>query len=118
MIADLLAGLRPLANRWLLDTCTIKRPTSTTTGDGTSLNYSDLATGVPYSVQPYGAEPNESVGARGGITSVGRWRIRVPYGQDVGKRDRIVVGARTFEVSDVLARTFEVRRTVLCSEIT
>lgn len=118
-VSGLHVALRTLANRWLIDTCTILRATDgTPTGDGNPVTWPTLATNVPCSLQPYDAAPTESVGAAGGIMSVSNWRIRLPAGQDVTARDRIVIGSRTFEVQGVLVRTFEVRRTALCVEIT
>jgi hypothetical protein len=118
MISSLHVALRTLANRWLIDSCTIRRGTSTRTSAGTSVTWSDLATSVPCSLSPEGIDANERDGVRGGITSETNWRVRLPAGQDVTLRDRIVIGSRTFEVSGVEARTFEVRRSVLCVEIT
>lgn len=111
-------ALRALANRWLIDTCTIQRATVTSTGDGNPASWPTLASNVACSLQAYDAAPSESVGPAGGIQAISNWRIRLPYGQDVTARDRIVVGSRTFEVQGVIAKTFEVRRTVLCVEIT
>lgn len=116
-VEDLHVGLRPLANRWLIDTCTIQRSTSTRTSAGTTVTWADLATNVPCSVQPGGVS-GEASGARGGITAQADWVIRLPAGQDVTVKDRIVYGARTFEVQMVEAKTFEVRRKVGCVEIT
>lgn len=112
-----LAGMRVRANRWLTDTCTIRRGTGTYDGDGNAETFADLATNVACSLSPTGGG-NESDGPKGGIVAVSRWRIRLPYGQDVKVTDRIVIGLRTFEVNGVDARTFEVRRTVHCTEIT
>lgn len=119
MIGSLHVALRTLANRWLIDTCTIQRGATTITSAGPKVAWSNLATGVPCSLQPLGSDGNERDGARGGITSETSWRIRLPAGQDVTTKDRIVVGSRTFEVQGPpQGRTFEVRRTVLCVEIT
>lgn len=110
-------ALRALANRWLIETCTIRRAATSRTSGGTSATWADLATNVPCSVQPFGGA-SEAEGQRGGIAATSSWRIRVPYGQDVTASDRIVVGGRTFEVESVEARTFEVRRAVTCTLIT
>lgn len=110
-------GLRALANRWLIDTCAIRRGTPTKTSGGTNTSWSDLATGVPCTLLPNGGA-SETEAQRGGVTAVSAWLVRLPYGQDVTVRDQIVVGARTFEVQGVRARTFEVRRTAECVEIT
>lgn len=116
-VESLHVALRALANRWLIDTCTIRRGTETRTSGGTTVTWADLATGVPCSLQPYGGA-SETDSQRGGLVAASEWRIRVPYGQDVAVKDRIVVGSRTFEVEGVEARTFEVRRSVTCIEIT
>lgn len=117
MVVNRHVGLRTLANRWLKDTCTIRRATGTYDGDGNSESFADLATNVVCSLQRYDAAPTEAVGPRGGVMAVSTWRIRVPAGQDVKATDRIVIGSRTFEVQGVEAKTFEVRRTVYCAEI-
>ena len=118
MFGPLLTGLRTLAGRtdWLRETCTIQRGASSRTSAGTKVTWSTLASNVPCAVQP-GGGASETEGARGGITAQGDWRIRLPYGQAVTEKDRIIVGARTFEVENVLARTFEVVRIAECVEI-
>lgn len=111
-------ALRTLANRWLIDTCTIQRQTfGTPTGDGTPASWTTIAAGVACSLQMASASGEvDDVG--GGIAAVNRWLVRVPYGQDVTVLDRVVIGSRTFLVQAVEAKTFEVRRSISCVEIT
>lgn len=111
-------ALRALANRWLIETCTIQRPTETSGPDGISQSWATVATGVRCSLQARDLAPNEQVTPRGGVGLATTWRIRVPAGQDVAPQDRILIGSRTFEVQGVVAKTFEVRRAVLCVETT
>lgn len=113
-----LAGLRDLVEGTLPETCTIQRYTETVTGDGTQQSWADLATAVPCRVSPTGRLSGETLGPADSIQAVGRWSISLLTGQDVTVRDRIVVGARTFEVADVVARSYEVVRVALCREIT
>ncbi len=116
-VGTLHVALRALANRWLIETCTIRRGTEARTSGGTTVTWADLATDVPCSVQPFGGA-SESDSQRGGLLATSSWLVRLPAGQDVTVKDRIVVGDRTFEAQSVRARTFEVRRTVTCVQIT
>lgn len=117
-VETLHVALRALANRWLIDTCTIQRPTETSDPDGVSQSWATVATDVPCSLQARDLAPSEQVTPRGGLGLATTWRIRVPAGQDVTERDRVLIGSRTFEVQGVVAKTFEVRRSLLCVEIT
>jgi head-tail adaptor len=113
-----LASLRETAESFLPDTCTIQRYTETRSGDGTVQSWSALATGIPCRVSPIGRMAVESFGAAQAEQAIGRWSITMPTGQDVTARDRILVGSRAFEVTDVVARSYEVARAVICREIT
>lgn len=113
-----LAGLRDLATAFRPDTCVIKRYTETTSGDGTSESWSDLATGVTCRVSRVGNAGNEALGASGAIQAVGQRRIKLPAGQDVTVKDRIVTAGITYEVVDVPVISNEVERTVICRVVT
>lgn len=113
-----LGFLQSLSEGFLSDACTIQRRTEgTVTGDGTTASYPAVASNVPCAVQPDGSATSERQGARGGIVALSNWRIRLPHGTDVRVRDRILVGARTFEVQGVRARSYEAVRVAICVEI-
>lgn len=108
--------LRALSNQYLPDTCAIQRYTETSSGDGTSQSWSTLASGVACRVSPLASGANEALGADQSMQAVAQWVVRLPVGQDVTVKDRIVYGSRTFEVARVGARSYEVSRECLCRE--
>lgn len=109
--------LRSLSNQFLPDLCTIQRYTETVTGDGTSQSWSDLATGVACRVSPLASGANEGLGADQSIQAVSQWTVWLPAGTVVTVKDRIVVGARTYEVNRVGERSYETVRECICREI-
>jgi head-tail adaptor len=109
-LRDVQGGLRP-------DTCTIQRYAETSTGDGTTQTWSDLATGVDCRVSPLASGAAEALGADASLQAVAQWTIRLPAGQDVTVKDRIVYGIRTFEVARVGARSYETDRECICREV-
>lgn len=113
-----LTQLRALATQFRPDTCTIQRYTQTESGDGTTQTWSDLATGVTCRVSRIGNSGNEGMGAGEAIQAVGQRRIKLPAGQDVTVKDRIVTGGITYEVVDVPKISNEVERTAVCREVT
>ena len=100
----------------LPDTAQVQRKTLVSDGaGGYTESWSTVAT-VACRVSPSGRSPEERVIAeRLAATSV--WTITLPALTDVTVADRIVVGARTFEVVGVLARTEEISRRVVCTEV-
>lgn len=113
-----LAGLQRLAESALPDTAAVSRPTDTNTADGVTRTFSTVAT-VACRVQPLGRSSGntEVVGTRGGLQTADSWLLTLPAGTDVTVRDRLIVGARTFEIAEVLTRTYEVARITLCREV-
>lgn len=110
-------GLRRLAELALPESAAISRPSDTNTGDGVTRTWTTVAT-VACRVQPLGRSPSpETVGARGGTQTSDTWQVSLPATTDVTVRDRLVIGARTFEVAEVFARGYEVIRAVLCREV-
>lgn len=115
-----LGGLRSVADRFLAQTCSVRRSTETNTPDGVSQGWADVAVGVPCLVAAGGQTPAENVGeaaARG----VSRWTVWLPYGTDVTRRDRLAIDppdGRVFEAADVHIRTNEVLRAVPCVLVT
>lgn len=110
--------LRSLSDQFLPDVCSIQRGTDTVSGDGTSTAWADVATGVACRVSPLASGANEALGAGQAIQAVAQWTIWLPAGTAVTVKDRIIVGSRTFEVSRVGARSYEVSRECICREIT
>lgn len=118
MIESLLPWLRDLAGEYRPDTCTIQRATGATTGDGYALTWATLASGVTCRVSRIGQGGTEGFSGTGGVLAIGQRRIKLPAGQDITARDRIVVGATTFEVVDVQTISNEVETTVIVRELT
>jgi head-tail adaptor len=109
--------LRGVQAQFRPDTCTIQRYVETSTGDGTTQTWSDLATGVACRVSPLASGAAEALGADASLQAVAQWTIRLPAGQDVTVKDRIVYGTRVFEVARVGARSFETDRECICREV-
>ena len=109
--------LRSPSNQFLPDTCTISGGTETTSGDGTSVTWSDLATGVACRVSPLASGAGEALGADASLQAVAQWTIWLPALQDVTVKDRIIFGSRTFEVARVGARSYETIRELICREV-
>ena len=110
--------LRSLSNQYLPDSCSIQRYTETVSGDGTTQTWSTLVSGVACRVSPLASGASEALGADASLQAVAQWAIWLPAGQDVTVRDRVVFGARTFEVARVGARSYEVIRELICREVT
>lgn len=113
-----LGGLRALAETQLPDSAAISRYAETNTASGVSRAYTTVAT-VACRVQPLGRSSGktELVGPRGGPQTADAWQISLPAATDVTVKDRLVVSGRTFEVAEVLARSYEVVRVALCREV-
>ena len=109
--------LRDVQAQFRPDVCTIQRYTETSTGDGTTQTWSDLATGVACRVSPLASGAGEALGADASLQAVAQWTIRLPPGQDVTGKDRIVYGTRTFDVARVGARSYETDRELICREV-
>lgn len=110
--------LRSLSNQYLPDTCAISRNTPTQSGDGQADSWANVATGVACRVSPLASGANEALGGNQAMTAESQWTVWLPAGTDVRIADRIIFGSRTFEVSRVGARSYEVIREVLCREVT
>lgn len=113
-----LTDLRGTATTARPDTCTISRATLATDSQGGQKDtWTDLATGVTCRVKALDQQEAERVlGEK--PTSALTWELHLPQGQDVTAKDRIVVGAREFLVEAVrAARSYEIERICLCSEL-
>ena len=103
-----LTAMRTTLDGSLPDLADISRSTPTSDGrGGTTLVWATVAS-VPCRVAPDVAFAGESVVADR-VTVTQRWTITLPAGTNVSARDRILIGARTFEVTFVRsARSYEV----------
>lgn len=109
--------LRTLATQFRPDTCTIQRATETVTSGGVTQTWATLASGVSCRVSRIGQGATEGLGANGATLAVGQRRIKLPAGQDVTVKDRIVTGGVTYEVVDVQSISNEVETTAICREV-
>lgn len=112
-----LAAMQVVLAGSLPDTCTVKRNTPASDGQGGSTeSWSTVAT-VACRISPGGLSPQEQVMAAR-ITSALVWVITLPQGTDVTAKDRITAGTRTFEVASPLApRSWELARRVMSTEV-
>ena len=107
--------MRATLDASLPDTATVSRDTEVSDGAGGWTVTTATSGPVACRVAPAGGR--EAVIA-GKLDSVAAWTITLPALTDVTAKDRIVVGARTFEVAAVLGpRSWEIARRVLCLEI-
>lgn len=115
--ASELACLRDgITNTWP-ETVTISRATRTSdNAGGYTTTWATVAT-VAGMLVADNTQPQEPVvGDR--QNAVQRWMVRLPALTDVNARDRIVIGARTFEVDGVLGGgSYELTRTARCTEV-
>ena len=110
--------LRDLQTAYLPDTCVIQRGTAgTPSGDGTPVTWTNLAT-VACRVSIASQTGTEGLGGGDGLRAVNTWTIWLPALTDVTVQDRIVYGARTFEIVRVGARSYETVRECICREVT
>lgn len=111
--------MRATLTRSLPDTATIQRRTRVSDDQGgQSDTWATASTNVPCRLSPMAsvAESERILGAREG--SQARWLATFPSGTDVGSSDRVVVGSRTFEVTQVFApRSWELGRRVGLDEV-
>lgn len=113
-----LAGLRAYANLALPDVATVTRGTRVSDGEGgyTIADPWPTVATVACRVSPLGNAAQESTVGEA-VRSIAQYVIHMPALTDVASGDRIVVGARTFEVVEPLRRSYEVVRRVICREV-
>jgi hypothetical protein len=118
MISDaLLDSLRALAESSLDMTCDVVRYVETNTPDGVSQDWQPVASGVPCLLSLPSSSGSETVGADMSVRALAEWEIWLPALTDVTVRDRLVVGARSFDVNAVAAISYEPLRRCNCSEV-
>lgn len=111
-----LTAMREQQEATMQDTCTIGRRTYVTDNMGGQTEVITYAESV-VRVAASGNMPDYSIfAARANESQL--WRLTFPYNTDVRDTDKIVVGARTFEVLGVLApATYETARVTVCVEL-
>jgi Phage head-tail joining protein len=110
--------LRGLQDDNLPDTCDISRYTETNTADGVTQGWATIAFGVPCRISSRTTAGSEAVGGAAQTRAVNDWLVWLPALTDVTVKDRLVVGARTFEVDRVVGESLETARSCSCSEVT
>ena len=111
-----LARMRGAQESIMTDTCQVQRRTLTPDGAGGHAESWNTVATVACRVAPSGRSPQEQVIAER-LTATSIWTITLPALTDVQPADRLLVGARTFEVVGVLARSEEIARRVVCVEV-
>jgi len=111
-----LDAMRTTLNSSLPDTAQIKRKTLTSDNAGGYTEAWNTVATVACRVSPTGQLPQERVIAER-LTATSIWTLTLPALTDVRAEDRIAVGARTFEVVGVLARSDELCRRMVCVEV-
>lgn len=110
VVAGTLEGTMPQSGN-------ITRPLNVqTAGGGTTTTYPVVDRDVPVRVRPLRPHGDEQAVALQESSTV-LWAVVVPALTDVRARDRIVVGARTFDVIGVLAESYEVERRCISVEV-
>jgi head-tail adaptor len=110
--------LRSLQNGFLPDVCAVSRYVETNTADGVVQDWQTVASGLPCRISSRTSAASEGAGGAAQTRAVSDWLIWLPALTDVTVRDRLVVGARTFEVARVVGESYETARACSCSEVT
>lgn len=112
-----LAAMRAQQALAMPDTVTIQRPARVDDGaGGQTETWSTVATvGGRLSVETRQVREGQAGGKQ---TALAYYRVTLPAGTDVLARDRLVIGARTFEVQPPLAGgAWETARVCPCTEV-
>jgi head-tail adaptor len=97
-----LAAMRATLTESLPDTAQVQRATRAPDGMGGFTETLTTVATVPCRLAPSGNTPVEQVVAER-VTDRALWTLTLPAQTDVAATDRVVVGARTFEVVGVLS---------------
>jgi uncharacterized protein DUF6093 len=114
-----LASARRLQARYLPDRCDVARYVETNTPDGIEQGWSTETSGLACRVDAHSTAAVERP-AEGIVRAASRWVVHLPALTDVNERDRLVVTLaengveRTFEVTEVQAKSYETVRDCLC----
>lgn len=98
--ASQLIALRTIANKGLVTTIVISRPTQTQTAYGTASTYSEVETTLGWLRQMAGTAPGENISF---ISTTGTFRLHLPYGTDIRVDDRVTVNGNDYSVTDTNA---------------
>lgn len=110
-----LAALRNVQATTMRDVAIVKRATQTADGMGGFTETWATAYTTVCRIAPAGSKDVQLLAGR--LNEKSAWRITVPQSTDVTEADRIEVGARSFEILQVLdMRTYETARVCLCVE--
>lgn len=119
MISDtLLDYLRDIQDGYLPDRCDVSRYVESYTADGPVQEWQTTLTDIPCRISSRTTTAAEGVGGAAQQRAVSDWLLWLPAETDVTVRDRLVVGARTFEVERVVGESYETARACACSEVT
>ena len=118
LTADELAAMRTTSVGALPDTCTISRATPTADAlGGQTVVWANVAVGIACRFAPDGITDGERDVA-GAVRSTAGWRFTLAHNIDARLTDRIVVGARTFEVVAIdAARSWQLALVARCVEV-
>jgi head-tail joining protein len=96
--------------------CTIQQAVVSNGAQGPAVTWANRASGVGCSLsdRPGGAREK---GEAGTVRGISEWVVKLPQGQTVAVTDRILIGARTFQVEQVVDASYATVVMCLCSEM-
>jgi hypothetical protein len=97
-------------------TCTIQQAVVSNGAQGPATGWTNRAAGVGCALSDRPGIAHE-IGEAGTVRSISEWVVKLPQGQTVVVTDRIVIGARTFQVEQVVDASYPTIVVCLCSEI-
>jgi len=110
-------AMRTMQEAALPDTCTIKRRTLTSDGQGGYTESWSTVDTVNCRLSPATRLPEE-IAQAGKLTGTTAWIVTLDHDADVTAEDRLEIGSKTLEVLAVLSgKTWETARRVICQEM-
>src|SRR5213593_850412 len=94
--------------------CTIQQAVVSNGAQGPATTWTNRAAGVGCSLSDSSRIARE-IGEAGTVRSISEWVVRLPQGQTVAVTDRIVIGARTFQVEQIVDASYPTIVVCLCS---
>lgn len=114
-----LTAMRATLDASFPDLATIQRYTSIPDGmGGQDESWGTLTANVACRLSPSGQTRGGERPVGAAMAAIADWTITLPRNQDVTAKDRMVISGRTFEVKQVVARSWEISRRCYCSEVT
>ncbi len=113
-----IAAMRETVDDSLPDTASIRRNTPVSDGQGGQTDAWAQVAEVAARVGLTGRRSPEEREIAGRVAGTVLYTLWMPAGTDLTAKDRIVVGARTFEVVGVIQRSEELARQAVCLEMT